>query len=38
MGEASITAPTIGLNVKQAKKGNVSMKIWDIGGQVQYRS
>ena len=32
MGEPSITAPTIGLNVKSLKKGNVNMKVWDIGG------
>ena len=31
------TAPTIGLNVKMVKKGNVTMKCWDIGGQHQYR-
>ena len=37
MGEAIPTAPTIGLNVKYMKKGGVNMKIWDIGGQVQYR-
>lgn len=30
--------PTIGLNIKQFKKGNVNMKVWDLGGQVQYRS
>lgn len=38
MGEPLPTAPTIGLNVKQFKKGGVKMKVWDIGGQVQYRS
>jgi len=32
LGEASVTAPTIGLNVKQFKKGGVKMKMWDIGG------
>ena len=37
-GEALPTAPTIGLNVKHLKKGGVNMKVWDIGGQVQYRS
>ncbi|EAR88620.1 ADP-ribosylation factor(Arf)/Arf-like (ARL) small GTPase family protein (macronuclear) [Tetrahymena thermophila SB210] len=37
LGEASVTAPTIGLNVKQFKKGGVKMKMWDIGGQTQYR-
>jgi len=37
MGEAFPTAPTIGLNVKQVKKGGVNMKVWDMGGQIQYR-
>ena len=37
MGEALPTAPTIGLNVKQVKKGGVTMKMWDLGGQSQYR-
>jgi len=37
MGEALPTAPTIGLNVKNFKKGGCAMKVWDIGGQVQYR-
>jgi GTPase SAR1 family protein len=36
-GEVKKTAPTIGLNVKSYKKGLVNMKIWDIGGQFQYR-
>lgn len=38
LGEALPTAPTIGLNVKNLKKGGVTMKVWDIGGQIQYRS
>jgi ADP-ribosylation factor-like protein 8 len=37
MGENKKTVPTIGLNVKSYKKGSLSMKIWDIGGQFQYR-
>lgn len=37
MGDMKKTVPTIGLNVKSHKKGNVNMKIWDIGGQFQYR-
>jgi len=37
-GEPVETVPTIGLNVKVFKKGNVNMKCWDIGGQAQYRS
>jgi Arf/Sar family protein len=32
------TCPTIGLNVKMVKRGNLQMKMWDIGGQAQYRS
>ena len=32
------TVPTIGLNVKIVKKGGVTLKCWDIGGQEQYRS
>ena len=37
-GQAVETVPTIGLNVKVFKKGQVHMKCWDIGGQEQYRS
>jgi ADP-ribosylation factor-like protein 8 len=37
-GAAVETVPTIGLNVKVFKKGQVNMKCWDIGGQEQYRS
>ena len=33
-----MTVPTIGLNVKQVQKGKLQMKIWDLGGQVQYRA
>jgi ADP-ribosylation factor-like protein 8 len=36
-GQAVETVPTIGLNVKVFKKGQVNMKCWDIGGQEQYR-
>eukprot|EP00605_Chrysophyceae_sp_TOSAG23-4_P001727 GSChrysophyteH1.ASY1.ANO1.1914.1 assembled CDS len=32
------TAPTIGLNVKMVKRGGVQMKMWDLGGQAQYRA
>ena len=28
----SDTIPTIGLNLRQVKKGSVSMKVWDLGG------
>jgi ADP-ribosylation factor-like protein 8 len=31
-------APTVGLNVKIMKKGGVTVKVWDIGGQVKFRS
>ena len=37
-GHPMETCPTIGLNVKVVKKGGVTMKCWDIGGQEQYRS
>jgi len=37
-GEPVETVPTIGLNVKMFKKGQVNMKCWDIGGQAQYRT
>lgn len=31
-------APTVGLNVKMMKRGGITCKIWDIGGQAKYRS
>ena len=31
------TVPTVGMNVRTAKRGNVKMKLWDLGGQRQYR-
>jgi len=30
--------PTVGFNMKKIKKGNVSLKLWDVGGQKQFRS
>ena len=36
-GAAGETTPTIGLNVKVLKKGNVVIKAWDLGGQQSYR-
>mmetsp|Transcript_982 Transcript_982/g.973 ORF Transcript_982/g.973 Transcript_982/m.973 type:complete len:178 (-) Transcript_982:32-565(-) len=36
-GNPGKTAPTIGINVKTLRKGNLIMKVWDLGGQVQYR-
>lgn len=36
-GAPLTTVPTIGMNVKTVQKGHLKMKMWDIGGQVQYR-
>ncbi|KAH9417796.1 ADP-ribosylation factor-like protein 8B [Dermatophagoides pteronyssinus] len=30
--------PTVGFNMRKVTKGNVSIKIWDIGGQPRFRS
>jgi len=30
--------PTIGFNMRKVTKGNVSIKLWDIGGQTRFRS
>jgi len=30
--------PTVGFNMKKVTKGNVSIKLWDIGGQQRFRS
>jgi len=30
--------PTVGFNMKTVKKGHVSIKCWDLGGQVRFRS
>nr|QXF29070.1 Arl8 [Planomonas micra] len=30
--------PTIGFNMRKVKKGNVTIKLWDIGGQPRFRS
>lgn len=38
LGRATEQPPTVGLSVKFLKKRNVSFKVWDIGGQAQYRS
>eukprot|EP00475_Leptophrys_vorax_P017945 TRINITY_DN2450_c0_g1_i1.p1 TRINITY_DN2450_c0_g1~~TRINITY_DN2450_c0_g1_i1.p1 ORF type:complete len:136 (-),score=47.73 TRINITY_DN2450_c0_g1_i1:98-505(-) len=29
--------PTVGFNMRKYQKGNVAIKIWDLGGQSQYR-
>jgi ADP-ribosylation factor-like protein 8 len=31
------TIPTVGVNTREFKKGNVTLKIWDLGGQRRYR-
>ena len=30
--------PTIGFNVRRVKKGGVTIKVWDIGGQARFRT
>eukprot|EP01126_Amoeba_proteus_P000239 TRINITY_DN1007_c0_g1_i1.p1 TRINITY_DN1007_c0_g1~~TRINITY_DN1007_c0_g1_i1.p1 ORF type:complete len:137 (+),score=25.38 TRINITY_DN1007_c0_g1_i1:476-886(+) len=30
--------PTVGFSMKRVTKGNVSIKLWDIGGQARFRS
>lgn len=30
--------PTVGFNMKKMQKGNVTIKLWDIGGQPRFRS
>ena len=30
--------PTVGFNMRKVTKGNVSIKLWDIGGQPRFRS
>jgi len=30
--------PTVGFNMKKVVKGNVSIKLWDLGGQPRFRS
>jgi ADP-ribosylation factor-like protein 8 len=37
-GRPAETAPTIGLNVRMVKRGGITMKCWDLGGQSQYRA
>ena len=36
-GSSGETAPTVGLQVRQFKKGNLNIKCWDLGGQQSYR-
>lgn len=37
LGKSVEEPPTVGLNVKIMKKNGVTFKVWDIGGQIQYR-
>ncbi|KAL0479850.1 Arl8b [Acrasis kona] len=37
-GEPMTTLPTVGLNLRKVKKDNVTMKVWDMGGQERFRS
>lgn len=30
--------PTVGFNMKKVTRGNVTIKLWDIGGQPRFRS
>lgn len=30
--------PTVGFNMKKVTKGNVTIKLWDIGGQPRFRT
>ena len=30
--------PTVGFNMRKVSKGNVSIKLWDLGGQPRFRS
>jgi ADP-ribosylation factor-like protein 8 len=30
--------PTVGFNMRKVTKGNVTIKIWDIGGQPRFRT
>ena len=30
--------PTVGFNMRKVRKGNVTIKVWDLGGQPRFRS
>jgi GTPase SAR1 family protein len=32
------TIPTVGFNMRKVSKGNVSIKLWDLGGQPRFRT
>ncbi|SCZ97803.1 BZ3500_MvSof-1268-A1-R1_Chr3-3g06381 [Microbotryum saponariae] len=35
---SSSMIPTVGFNLRRVQKGNVTFKLWDIGGQPRFRS
>jgi ADP-ribosylation factor protein 1 len=37
LGQVVTTMPTIGFNVETVSRGNLNMKIWDVGGQSKIR-
>ncbi len=37
-GTFTDTIPTVGFNMKKVVKGNVVMKLWDLGGQQRFRT
>ena len=37
LGEAKITVPTLGFNVETVKYENLNFKMWDLGGQSEFR-
>jgi ADP-ribosylation factor-like protein 8 len=37
-GAAEDMTPTVGFNMKKVTRGNVTIKLWDIGGQPKFRS
>ncbi len=37
-GDYADQEPTIGFNMRMVTKGNVKIKLWDIGGQARFRS
>mmetsp|Transcript_131951 Transcript_131951/g.358313 ORF Transcript_131951/g.358313 Transcript_131951/m.358313 type:complete len:184 (-) Transcript_131951:648-1199(-) len=37
LGQAVTTMPTIGFNVETVSRGNLNMRIWDVGGQSKIR-
>ena len=38
MDKVKNTGPTLGLDIQTFQKGNVTLNLWDLGGQVQYRT